>query len=159
MAVSPACRMTDGRETEYNRRRPLRLKLARRIPRMNYRSAYGLAAKLQAVKFRAYCALNLHTKLIICRWENIKFASGKILIFPPANGAFADCKFYICHLSGKKFAVDQRDTCRWQTFHLPTANKKFAIGKCAAGHRQNSCPINGKLKFCHRQIWCVPDCL
>ena len=39
------------------------------------------------------------------------------------------------------------------TFTLPTANKKFAVGKCAAGHRQNSCLINGKIKFSHRQIF------
>ena len=57
---------------------------------------------------------------------------------PMAKFSFAVGKQKICRLSGKKFAVGQRDTCRWQTFTLPTANKKFAVGKCAAGHRQNS---------------------
>ena len=66
---------------------------------------------------------------------------------------FAGGKFTFCRLSGKKFAVGQRDTCNRQTFTLPTANQKFAVGKCAAGHRQNSCLINGKIKFCHRQIF------
>ena len=59
------------------------------------------------------------------------------------NTKFAGGKIYICRLSGKNFAIGQRDTCRRQTFHLPSANKKFAIGKCLAGHRQNSCLING----------------
>ncbi|HIW36238.1 MAG TPA: hypothetical protein IAA30_04585, partial [Candidatus Treponema faecavium] len=57
---------------------------------------------------------------------------------PAAKFTFAVGKQKICRLSGKKFAVGQRDTCRWQTFTLPTANRKFAVGKCAAGHRQNS---------------------
>lgn len=50
---------------------------------------------------------------------------------PMANKKFAGGKIYICRLSGKKFAV----------------------GKCAAGHRQNACLINGKIKFCNRQIF------
>ena len=37
----------------------------------------------------------LYAKRVICRWENINFASGKILIFPPANGAFADGKILV----------------------------------------------------------------
>ena len=41
---------------------------------------------------------------------------------PIANKKFAAGKFLFCRLSGKKFAVGQRDTCRRQTFHLPTAN-------------------------------------
>ncbi|HIW36287.1 MAG TPA: hypothetical protein IAA30_04830 [Candidatus Treponema faecavium] len=69
-----------------------------------------------------------------------------------ANKKFAVGKIYICRLSGKNFADGQRDTCNRQTFSLPTANKKFAVGKCTAGHRQNLCLINGKIKFCHRQI-------
>ncbi|HIW36330.1 MAG TPA: hypothetical protein IAA30_05045 [Candidatus Treponema faecavium] len=35
---------------------------------------------------------------------------------------FADGKQKICRLSGKNFAVGQRDTCNRQSFHLPTAN-------------------------------------
>ena len=61
-------------------------------------------------------------------------------------------KIYICRLSGKKFAVGQRDTCRWQTFHLPTANKKFAIGKWA-----NVKLAIGKIKFSRRQIYILPS--
>ncbi|HIW36840.1 MAG TPA: hypothetical protein IAA30_07650 [Candidatus Treponema faecavium] len=72
---------------------------------------------------------------------------------PIAKFYFPDGKFKFCHLSGKNFAIGQRGTCNRQTFHLPTANKKFAVGKCAAGHRQNSLGINGKKKFCHRQIF------
>ncbi|HIW36097.1 MAG TPA: hypothetical protein IAA30_03855 [Candidatus Treponema faecavium] len=64
---------------------------------------------------------------------------------------FAGGKYLFCRLSGKKFADGWRDTCNRQTFHLPTANKKFAVGKCAAGHRQISWLINGKIKFCHRE--------
>ncbi|HIW35744.1 MAG TPA: hypothetical protein IAA30_02035 [Candidatus Treponema faecavium] len=65
---------------------------------------------------------------------------------------FADCKISVSRLSGKKFAIGQRRTCRLQIFSLPTANRKFAVGKCAAGHRQNSCLINGKIKFSRWQI-------
>ena len=50
-----------------------------------------------------------------------------------ANIYFAGGKYLFCRLSGKKFAVGQRDTCNRQTFHLPTANKSasapLAIGK------------------------------
>ena len=56
------------------------------------------------------------------------------------------------------FAVGQRATCRLQIFSLPSANKKFADGKCAAGHRQNSLRINGKIKFSNRQIPYITSC-
>ena len=68
----------------------------------------------------------------------------------PAANENAIGKIQICRLSGKKFAVGQRDTCNRQTFHLPTASKKFADCKCAAGHRQILCGINGKFYICHR---------
>ncbi|HIW35645.1 MAG TPA: hypothetical protein IAA30_01540, partial [Candidatus Treponema faecavium] len=64
---------------------------------------------------------------------NKKFTDGKFLLCRLSGKNFADGKQKNCHLAGMKFAVGQRDTCRRQTFHLPTANKKFAIGKCAAG--------------------------
>ena len=76
------------------------------------------------------------------------------------------------------FADGQRRTCRLQIFSLPSANENFADGKCPAGRRQVSrwptasvpladgkCPagrrqnsyrINGKYKFCQRQIFCLP---
>ena len=69
---------------------------------------------------------------------NLNFAVYPVRNLPSASEAFAIGKLLLCR--------------HRQTFTLPTANKKFAVGKCAAGHRQNSCLINGKYKFCHRQI-------
>ena len=58
-------------------------------------------------------------KFKFCRWLNF--------ILPMANKKFAVGKLLVCRLFGTNFAVGQRDTCRWQTFHLPTA--PLAIGK------------------------------
>ena len=55
---------------------------------------------------------------------------------PMAKFTFAGGKQKICRLSGKKFAVGQRDTCRGklllcrrQTENLPAASAPLAIGK------------------------------
>ena len=115
----------------------------------------GCAASLQAVRQRGGGALTEYPRQVtVYVW-----GSGKPVTFclyrwylPIGNKKFPDGKILFCRLSGKNFAVGKRDTCNRQTFSLPIANEKFAVGKCLAGHRQNSLGVNGKYKFCHRQI-------
>ena len=64
-----------------------------------------LAVARQAAKF--YCQPGTDSGTSVCRLGNTIFASGKMYVFPPANGAFPDCKFPVS---------------RWQNKILPLGN-------------------------------------
>ncbi|HIW36245.1 MAG TPA: hypothetical protein IAA30_04620 [Candidatus Treponema faecavium] len=78
------------------------------------RAAVFLCGSLRGV----FCAGQDRTAARWYAFEHMPMAAD----FPVAKFYFADGKILVCRLSGKKFAVGQRDTCRRQTFHLPTAN-------------------------------------
>ncbi len=123
------------------------LSLPKPLPHFQHRgfivASFERSSKLGSLEQAVYCeavslrqACFVKKKDTICRWQNI-------------------CRLQIKNLpiTNEKFAVGQRRTCRRQIFCLPTANEKFADGECLAGRRQISYLINGKCKFCRRQIF------
>ena len=86
----------------------------------------GLAAKRQAVKFAAAPQTCTQDKNeYISRILNEQFASGKTEILPAANGAFADCKLFICRrqnscpINGKFIASGKPVVIATFLFDLP----------------------------------------